>query len=345
MKKKKAFTLVELLVVIAIIALLMGILMPALAKVRALAYRMLCGTNLSNIGKSMLVYSNDNQDGYPMAGGKKPNWGTTGYITNYHGTSDVQAYGINPQGVAYVTVSSTLYMLIRTGSINAKQFICKGDMGSQVLKLSDLPNSSIAPGGIRLEEDDLWDFGNKPGLRCSYSMHLPYIAYSADPVSGQPFSYPISAMSPGTSPLCADRNPWLDDNAYAYLSDTTNWPTYTNSEFKDPEKKMNAAAHQRDGQNVLYNDGHVNFENKPVVGISEDNIWKAWNQNSTAANATTTIRLGVGTNSGAHSSQGRELPLNAGGTGVGGKTPPIEPMDYSDAFLVNEHQKRSNQND
>jgi len=56
--ERKGFTLVELLVVIAIIALLMGILMPALARVRQVAFRMVCGTNLSGIGKAMLIYAN-----------------------------------------------------------------------------------------------------------------------------------------------------------------------------------------------------------------------------------------------------------------------------------------------
>lgn len=72
--KKKGFTLVELLVVIAIIALLMGILMPALARVRQIAFRMVCGTNLSGIGKAMLIYSNDYDDELPRAGGRNSVW-------------------------------------------------------------------------------------------------------------------------------------------------------------------------------------------------------------------------------------------------------------------------------
>ena len=62
---RKGFTLVELLVVIAIIALLMGILMPALARVRQIAYRMMCGTNLAGIGRGMLVYAQDHDEEYP----------------------------------------------------------------------------------------------------------------------------------------------------------------------------------------------------------------------------------------------------------------------------------------
>jgi len=72
--KRKGFTLVELLVVIAIIALLMGILMPALARVRQLAFRMTCGTNLSGIGKAMLIYANDYEDELPRAGGRNSTW-------------------------------------------------------------------------------------------------------------------------------------------------------------------------------------------------------------------------------------------------------------------------------
>jgi len=46
--------------------------------------------------------------------------------------------------------------------------------------------------------------------------------------------------------------------------------------YVDDDRTGNSAAHQREGQNVLFNDQHVNFEKYPNVGISKDNIWKCW---------------------------------------------------------------------
>ncbi len=66
-KPIKGFTLIELLVVIAIIAMLLGILIPALSRVKMSAQALICSTNLKNYGVALHMYAGDNAEKAPFA--------------------------------------------------------------------------------------------------------------------------------------------------------------------------------------------------------------------------------------------------------------------------------------
>jgi len=263
---RKGFTLIELLVVIAIIAMLMGLLMPALNEARNRALQLVCGSNLSGLGKAIALYATENDDTFMRAGGRNSYWSTTGKIQRWLGSSSPMqpsteegAFGPPP---AAATVTSSWYLLVKYASVKPDQFVCKGDdaiifgRGEEQRMMSRF-NRTLT---------DVWDFGDGfrspwPGQCVSYAYHLPYeVPNPRSGAPGQPTSISFCIMdqfSPAM-PVAADRNPHLSKDGAG-----------TTLDVRQP-----SFAHQEKGQNVLFKDGRVDFvKGEPTVGIGKDNIY------------------------------------------------------------------------
>jgi len=318
--RKKGFTLVELLVVIAIIAMLLAILMPALAKVKTLAYQMLCGTNLKGIANAILVYGQDNNEKYPVAGLSGVVWNNTGGnqpVGSLYGNNNQWQWD-NPdkgQMKAKATVSSCLYLLVKYADVSPASFVCKASKQKK-LKLTDIQlgtdtNEKGTPNTSSQAKDptECWDFSNCPSRYCSYAYAYPWDSSRV----------PTSASKSGLA-IAGDLNPWIQgDTSISFVSAASGneAPQMIVFNTKSTWSTGNSLTHEQAGQNILFNDMHVEFSKQPNPdsAIQNDNVYVPWE---------TTF----GTNEIAKRQKGKQ-PVNTGNSDS-----TMKPQSKEDSYLV-----------
>jgi hypothetical protein len=257
-----ALSLTECVVVVSVVVVVVTfVVLPALNSRRGHpGVRLVCASNLKGIGTSGAIYANDNNSRWPVPAFDESMTGQIDYAVPVGGgygsrrsPNCTQPSEHGNGGARQLSVTRSMWMLVRSGDITTKQFLCPTS--------GDRENNRKE---VELYLDSYYDFADYRSVSYGYQVPFgPQITRAGD-------------WMPRDMPLAADKGPFLTANTQVpseSLAATV--VTVPSSDIRQAGewRPFNSLNHAGEGQNVLFRDGHVQFLRTPIVGIGLDNIY------------------------------------------------------------------------
>lgn len=269
MKKNRGFTLIELLVVIAIIALLVGILLPALGQARKSAKKAKDAANTRSIHQAMVIWAGSNKEQFPLPSKlDRANFTVQGPTPG----PAVQEYQWDVKN----NTGNIWSLLIFNGNITPETTVSPAEAAGNVKVCDKYSNSNPVQVAAATRANALWDPGysgtaNTPDGNGAngggrYDASTSNNSYAHTFIAGARSNRWRDTLV-STEAIVGSRGPLYEgQNAttQAVPYPANGWKLLANSTQGSDSVTLSILGTKNSwGGNITYNDNHVNFESRP----------------------------------------------------------------------------------